>query len=285
MKIGAMVAGPLLFIVALTLVFGAWFVVDQGDRAVVTAYGKIVREADPGLNWKTPWIESTYEFPVRTQKAMIQKMGIYSKDQQKGDVAISLNYHIEADKIATVYSQLRDKYVDIKILPTFQQQTNDDFGKVSAQEIITGRDTLSLAIANHLRPTLDPYGIAVESVQIEHVEFSPEFNAAINAVVQAQVAVRTKQQDLEQKKVEAETALAVATGAANAVKATADGESYRISRLAVAQSDAIRKQGEALQSNPLFVELTKANRWDGKLPTTMIPGGATPFLSLHSSSP
>lgn len=277
------IIGALLAIAFISVAFGSWFVVDQGDRAVITAYGKIVREADPGLNWKTPWIESTYEFPVRTQKVRFEGIGIYSKDQQKGVAAISLNYHIEPDKIATLYSQLRDKYVDIKIAPAFQQQTNDDFGKVTAQEIITARDVLSKNIADHLRPLLDPYGIAVESVQIEHVEFSPEFNAAINAVVQAQVAVRTKEQDLAQKEVEAKTALAVATGAANAVKAAADGESYRISKLAEAQSEAIRKQGDALRSSPLFVELTKANRWDGKLPTTMVPDATTPFLNVSST--
>jgi hypothetical protein len=28
------------------------------------------------------------------------------------------------------------------------------------------------------------------------------------------------------------------------------------------------------------VALTQAERWDGKLPTTMVPGGALPMLSV-----
>lgn len=282
MKQFGAIFGGALAIVILLLAYGSWFDVDQGDRAVVTAYGKIVREADPGLNWKTPWIESTYEFPVRTQNTRLKDVVIYSKDQQRGATTISLNYHVEADKVETVYSQLHDKYEAIKVLPSFQQQLNDDFGKLTAQEIITQRDVLAKAIVDHLKPTLDPFGIAVEAVQIEHVEFSPEFNAAINAVVQAQVAVRTKEQDLAQKEVEAKTALAVAIGAANAVKAAADGESYRIGKLADAQADAIRKQGDALRANPLFVDLTKANKWNGVLPQWMTSGAVTPMLDLRT---
>jgi hypothetical protein len=35
-----------------------------------------------------------------------------------------------------------------------------------------------------------------------------------------------------------------------------------------------------MNKNPALVELTKAERWDGKLPTTVVPGNATPFISI-----
>ena len=34
----------------------------------------------------------------------------------------------------------------------------------------------------------------------------------------------------------------------------------------------------ALSSNPMLIELTKAERWDGKLPTTVLPNGTLPFI-------
>jgi hypothetical protein len=35
-----------------------------------------------------------------------------------------------------------------------------------------------------------------------------------------------------------------------------------------------------LRDNPNLVELTAAERWDGHLPTTMVPGSTLPFVTL-----
>lgn len=40
----------------------------------------------------------------------------------------------------------------------------------------------------------------------------------------------------------------------------------------------LRAKAEALASNLQLVELTKAERWDGVLPTTMLPNNTIPFL-------
>jgi len=48
-----------------------------------------------------------------------------------------------------------------------------------------------------------------------------------------------------------------------------------------AEASAIKARAEALAQNQNLIELTKAERWDGKLPTTMIPGSAVPFISAH----
>ena len=45
-----------------------------------------------------------------------------------------------------------------------------------------------------------------------------------------------------------------------------------------AQAAAIRAQAEALKSNPTLIDLRKAERWDGKLPTAIYAGAPIPFL-------
>jgi len=47
-----------------------------------------------------------------------------------------------------------------------------------------------------------------------------------------------------------------------------------------AEAQAIQARGDALRKNPSLVELVQAERWDGKLPVTMLPGGAVPMLSI-----
>ncbi len=47
-----------------------------------------------------------------------------------------------------------------------------------------------------------------------------------------------------------------------------------------AEAKAIQVRGQALAQNPGLVELVSAERWDGKLPSTMVPNAAVPFVSV-----
>ncbi len=61
---------------------------------------------------------------------------------------------------------------------------------------------------------------------------------------------------------------------AKIAQAKADAEATRLR--GEAEAEAIKARAAALASNQNLVELTKAERWDGKLPTTMIPDSAFP---------
>ena len=50
--------------------------------------------------------------------------------------------------------------------------------------------------------------------------------------------------------------------------------------LAATLANAPRAVGGALRDNPALVALIQAEKWDGKLPNTMVPGSAVPFLSV-----
>jgi hypothetical protein len=44
---------------------------------------------------------------------------------------------------------------------------------------------------------------------------------------------------------------------------------------------AIKAKGDALAANPNLVALIQAERWNGVLPTTLVPGSTVPFLNVH----
>jgi hypothetical protein len=39
-----------------------------------------------------------------------------------------------------------------------------------------------------------------------------------------------------------------------------------------------------LAKNEQLIALTQAEKWDGRLPETMVPGGAVPFLNVTANS-
>ena len=47
-----------------------------------------------------------------------------------------------------------------------------------------------------------------------------------------------------------------------------------------AQAAAIRAQADALKSNASLIDLRKAERWDGKLPTAIYAGAPIPFMPV-----
>ena len=47
-----------------------------------------------------------------------------------------------------------------------------------------------------------------------------------------------------------------------------------------AEATAIAARAKALADNPAIIQLTQAEKWNGALPTTMVPGSAVPFLNV-----
>jgi regulator of protease activity HflC (stomatin/prohibitin superfamily) len=87
-------------------------------------------------------------------------------------------------------------------------------------------------------------------------------------------------QNAAREKVQAEIAVTRARAEAEAAVARAEADARAIRLKGEAEAAAINARAQALASNPLMVDLIAAERWNGTLPQTMVPGGALPFLSM-----
>ena len=67
----------------------------------------------------------------------------------------------------------------------------------------------------------------------------------------------------------------------NAVKLRADAKAYEISVQAKAEADVIKVKAEALKVNRELIDLTVAEKWAGKLPTTSL-GNSVSLLNLKN---
>ena len=98
--------------------------------------------------------------------------------------------------------------------------------------------------------------------------------------MEAEVEVQRIRQNAEREKVTAEITAIQAEAQAQAQLAESRAKAESVTLLGNAEADAIRAKGAALRDNPALVELTKAERWDGVLPTTMVPNSAVPFIEV-----
>ena len=287
-------AAALIGLVAVVIVLGSWYTVDQTERAVLLRYGAVVGTAQPGLGFKVPLMDTVEKVSVKTTTFTWDKMNSYSYDQQPADLKISVTLRAAPEKVADLYAKFGSVQTAVNqvVSPVVNQQVKVVFGRYTAVKAIQERGLLNSAIKDAITSTLkdDPM-IIIESVQLENIEFSQTYLHSIEQRMLAEVEVQKLQQNAEREKVQAQITVTQANAKANAVRAEAqanadatrlngEAQASNIKITGEAQAAAIEARAKALGTNPNLVTLVQAERWNGVLPTTMVPGSAVPFVSV-----
>ncbi len=283
-KIGGFVLFGLVGLVALTVVFGSWYTVDQTQRGVLLRNGAYVESVQPGLHFKWPWIESVCKLDMQTHTRVWDKMESYSADQQPAHLKVSVTLHATPDKAAEMYNRFGcdwDAAVGRLISPHVPERTKVVFGQYTAAKAISARGPLNADVSKAITDAVsyDPVFV-IDSVQVEDIGFSGEYIKSVEQRMQAEVEVAKFRQQLEREKVQADIAVTQANGRAGSVLAEAKAAADSTRLRGDADAYAIDAKGKALRDNPGLVTLIQAERWDGKLPVTMLPGGAVPMINL-----
>jgi regulator of protease activity HflC (stomatin/prohibitin superfamily) len=228
--------------------------VDAGYVGVITRWGAVNRVVYPGISWKIPIAEGIRKMDVRTLKDQVD-VAAASKDLQTVTSTVAVNYHLDGQYAAAVYQSVGMHYQDVLIAPAVQNIFKATTAKYTAEELITKREQVRLDSEKALETQLLAYHVIVENFNIVNFDFSPEFNAAIEAKQVAQQQVETAKQLLAKAQIEAQTAVAQAQGQADA--------------------QAALKNTGAL--TPEYLEYLALTKWNGVLP---IVTSGTPFIDV-----
>ena len=272
--VGATLVGAVLLGGAL---FGSCYTIDQGERGVVLRFGKVTEVAGPGLHFKMPFTDSVREMSVRTSKAKL-KLGVYSKDIQAADIELAVNYALDASRVGEIYERAGVDYADRIVIPQLMSKPKDTFGKYNAVVIIQNREKLVSEIQKELEDAFKGTGIIIQSVQLVNIDFSDAYENSVEERMKAEVEVQKVQQNLEREKINADMMRAKAKGEADAQLARAEAKAKSVKLLGEAEAAAIKAKSDAMQANPDYVRMLQAERWDGKLPQTMLPNNAMPII-------
>ena len=271
---------PAIILIGLIIVMGSWYTIDQGERGVHLRNGAVVGTAEPGLGFKLPLFDSIERISVQNLTQGYDKVQAYSKDQQTAEIRVSVSFHVPPANVVELYSEYRDiegltgRLIDRQV-PT---QVENVFGRYTAVSAVQNRVQLVQDVTKAIRDSVKG-PVVIDSVQIENIDFSDAYEKSIELRMQAEVLVQTEKQNLEKEKVNAEIAVTQARGRAESSLAEARALAEATRLKGDAEAAAIKAKAEALAQNENLVELTKAERWNGVLPTTMIPNSTVPFLS------
>lgn len=273
----SVVAAVVVLVVA-SIIYSSVYTVEQGERAVILRFGEVQGISEPGLHFKIPAVDTTRSITVRTVK-FSDTIAAYSKDVQSLDVGLSVNYKLNPANVAEIYSKFGMSYESAVIVPRILAAPKDVIGRYAAVDIVQNRNELSQLILKDMDNFFMPMGIMVESINIENIDFSDAYEKSVEARMQAEVEVQKVRQNLEREKLNADMVRVTAQGEADAKVARAKADAEAIVLQGEAEARAIRAKTAALAQNPGYVKLIEAERWDGKLPQTMIPNQSIPVLS------
>lgn len=256
--VGSVVLGIMLFFALLPFT-----VVSVGERTIILRNGAINRVLAEGFHFVTPLIESTKTLDVTTRLDTVEAQAA-SKDLQTVTAMIAVNYQLDESKITEIYTQYRGEVESRVIAPAVQEAVKAATAKYTAEELITKRELVRADIVTNLKEKVTAAHIFVANVSITDLDFSPQFNAAIEAKVQAEQDALTQKNLLEKVKYEAEQQVA---------KAQAEATSIRL------QGDAANSQNY-IRLKELEVALARANKWNGVLPVNVYGSAPIPFLDV-----
>jgi len=268
-------------ILALIIFGGSFYTIDQGERGVILRYGAVVGTAEPGLGFKLPMIDSVVKISVQSRAKVYDNVSTYSRDQQPANITISVNYRLPADQVDKIYAEyggeegIVNRLIDRRLF----EQLKNVFGRFNAVTAIQDRAKLNADTEDAIRKIIvGP--VVIESVQIENIDFSDAYEQSIENRMLAEVEVQKLQQNAEREKVQAQITVTQANARADAVRAEAEANAAATRLAGDAEADAIRAKGAALRDNPTLISLTAAEKWNGALPSTMVPGSALPFIGV-----
>ena len=273
------IAGGLLAVLLLIVLMGSWYTVNETERGVLLRNGALVGVVEPGLSFKIPLIETVKRISVQSNATTYQGLQAYSKDQQTATLNVSVSWHVVPAEVGKVYMQYQDLdgLVSRLISRQVPTQVENVFGQYNAVSAVQNRGKFVADVTKAIKDSISG-PVVIDGVQVENIDFSDDYERSIALRMKAEVEVKTREQMLATEQVEAQIVVTRAQAEADSkvAQAKADAEATRLR--GSAEADAIKAKTLALSSNPMLIELTKAERWDGKLPTTVLPNGTLPFI-------
>ena len=252
--------------------------VEAGKIGIVTSFGQIERTVESGLAFHWPWQKVT-KLSLQSQTIDIP-LEVYSKDSQLAPQnVLSVTFSLPKDSAVKVFSEYGADYFRAVLKNPTENIFREAFGMRTADHIIADREALNSEVSTRLQKEFLTRSINFERLGIS-IKFNEAFNHSAEESAIARTKVNTAKQDLERKKVEADQLEVEAKGKAASSVELKIAEAKGITELGNAQANVLQRKAELLRQNPGIVNLMAAERWDGKLPTTMIPGQSTPMIQL-----
>ena len=250
-----------------------------GIKVNLIGTGKGVDNATEVTGWVfyNRFTTKIVEFPTFVQHKEYRKTEdsdesfiINSKDGSEFHVSPLLNYSVQREKVPYIFTKYRVEldaieagFLKTAVYDAFRVVANS----YTADELISNRELFEIKVRKNLESHLLPEGFILAQFT-SNLVYPETFKKAIEAKNNAvQSALRAEN---EVKTAEAQAKIKVATAAGNAQAMLTNAK---------AEAEANRLKQTTL--TPLLLQQMWVNKWNGRLPETMLGQGSSTFYGLN----
>jgi regulator of protease activity HflC (stomatin/prohibitin superfamily) len=264
------------FVIVLFACLGSFFTVKTAEVAVITRFGRFLRVAEPGLNWKVPFIDTVAgRISLRVNQINLT-METKTKDNVFVTIPISVQNRVRPEKAYDAFYRLSNpaqqiqSYVEQVILGHVPGMTLD--------EVFASQSGIAAAVKQELDADMATFGFEIVNVLVTDIVPDAKVKSAmndINAAQREQVAANARGEAekilvVKKAEAEAESKALQGQGIANQRKAIIEGlrgsiEQFRstvtdattaeVMQLVMVTQyfDTIKSIGELDKTNTLFL--------------------------------
>lgn len=269
-------------VIAIAVAIGILFVgiagfdrVDANHLGVKVRLGEIKGTMDPGLEWTGVFTNvHQYDMRIRKEKVDMLTEGSSATDEDGQMVfgSVSVNYKLKGGRTnkntvpQSLYENVgKDKDISnvLNIVPIIKEGFKQATVQYEAIEILQNRQEVKEEAIRNIRTNFPEEYFEIVDIVVEDIDFSKDFKKAIE---DKKIATQNKLK--EQEKIE----VVKAQQAQMIEKYKAEAEKLRLQRN---------------QVSPLLNRQLMLQKWNGKLPDTLIiqEGSSGLFMSLARGNP
>jgi regulator of protease activity HflC (stomatin/prohibitin superfamily) len=228
MDMPTMIVLFVLFLIVLFTVLGSFFTVNTAQVAVITRFGRFLRVANPGLNWKMPFIDTVAGMISLRVNQINLTMETKTKDNVFVTIPISVQNRVRPEKVYDAFYKLANpveqiqSYVEQVILGHVPGMTLD--------EVFASQSGIAAAVKLELDADMATFGFEIVNVLVTDIVPDAKVKSAMNDINAAQ-----REQVAANARGEAEKILVVKKAEAEAESKALQGKGIADQRKAIIQ--------------------------------------------------
>ena len=260
-------------------VLGSFFTVQTAEVVVVTRFGQYLRSAEPGLNWKVPYIDTVQGRVSLRVEQIALTMETKTKDNVFVTIPISVQTRVRPEKVFEAYYSLSDPAAQIQAY--VEQVVLGHVPGMMLDEVFASQSGIAAAVKAELDSDMAGFGYEIVNVLVTDIVPDSKVKAAmndINAAQREQVAANARGEAekilvVKKAEAEAESKALQGQGVANQRRAIIEGLSTSIEDFQKAHGsasadevmqlvlvtqyfDTLKSIGETGKTNTIFVNHT-----------------------------
>lgn len=264
-------------LICLTLLLGSFFTVNTAEVAIITRFGKFLRVADPGLNWKTPYFDSVDGIVSLRVNQIQLTMETKTKDNVFVTIPISVQTRVRPEKVYDAYYRLSDPMQQIKSY--VEQVILGHVPGMTLDEVFASQSSIAAAVKQELDADMATFGYEIVNVLVTDIVPDSKVKSAmndINAAQREQVAATARGEAdkilvVKKAEAEAESKALQGQGIANQRKAIVEGLQASIEQFQKAVDGATPKDVMQLVLVTQYFDTLKAIGESDKTNTLFLP--------------